>query len=576
MSALLDGRIFILAEMAGAHAGDPAQAGRIIEAAAAGRADAVKIHLFTPSEVAVPSFSYYPLYEKQQIAPETWRALTAQAHGLGLEVFADVFGEESAAAALAYGADGLKIHAADVTNVGLLTAVGRSGKPVLLSVAGSTWIETSEAIAALRAAGQDTIVLMHGFQGYPTALQDSALRRIEALRSKFGLPVGYASHVDGGGAEAGTLPLMAAAAGADVLEVHLTLDRAAQGPDYQSSLDPAPFAAMVAQVRALEPALGSRSLELGAEELQYRKLHKKWLVTTRELSAGETIAADAIALKRTDQPPAGHAVRAREVVGRQTARPLAAHSTVAARDLRTRVAATLACRSESSRLYGKPLQPVGDRPIIQHLIDRLRQVPAIDEIVLAISEGPSHHEYIRYAERQGLRYIVGSEKDVLSRLIQAADLAEATIAVRTTTENPYVYWENLDRLIADHIEQGADLTVTEHLPLGAFLEVISVDALRRSHTHGEDRHRSEFCVSFIVENPALFDIRRVPAPAEVVGPDLRLTVDTPWDLIVMRKIWSALQREGHLITIAEIVRFLREHPEIAGLNAGENTVYLWK
>ncbi len=382
--------------------------------------------------------------------------------------------------------------------------------------------------------------------------------------------------MDGALGEAVLLPALAAAAGADVLEVHLTVDRAAQGSDHQSSLDPEPFAAMVARVRALEPSLGPRSLDLSEEELKYRQVHKKWLVTTRPLEAGAIVVADAIALKRTDARLPGHAVQARDVVGRQTTRAVPADSALGSSDLRTKVVATLACRSESSRLYGKPLQPVGDRPIIQHLIDRLRRVRAIDEIVLAISEGPSVGVFTDYAEREGLAYVVGPEKDVLGRLILAADHVGADIVVRATTENPYVYWENLERLIHDHIEQGADLTVTEHLPFGAFLEVISVEALRRAHRHGEDRHRSELCTLFIAENPGLFKIRRIPAPPEVDAPDLRLTVDDPQDLVVVRTLWNALHREGHLITIPEIVQFLREHPEVAGLNAGAHALYHYK
>lgn len=576
MSVVGDGRVFIVAEMAGAHGGDPERAAQIIAAAAAARADAIKIHLYTPSELAVPSFSYYTLYENLQLSPATWRDLISIAHGLGLQVFADVFGLESIESARSFGIDGFKVHTADVANPDLLEIVGRSNRPVLLSVGGSTWIETAEALSVLRAADAAAIVLMFGFQAYPTPLENSYLRRIDALRSKFGLPVGYASHVDGGLEEAVLLPVLAAAAGADVIEVHLTIDRAAERPDHQSSLDPEPFAAMVARVRALDPLLGPRSLDLSAEELRYRQLHKKWVVATRPLALGEIVLADAIALKRTDDPPRGRAVHSRDVVGRQTTRAVASESAIGPSDLRTKVAATLACRAESIRLYGKPLQLVGDRPIVQHLIDRLRQVSAIDEIVLAISEGPSVGVFTDYAEREGLAYIIGPEKDVLGRLILAADHVRANIAVRSTTENPYVYWENLDGLIHAHIEEGADLTVTEHLPFGAFLEVISVEALRRAHRHGEDRHRSELCTLFIAENPGLFKVRRIPAPPEVHAPDLRLTVDDPQDLIVVRTLWSALQREGHLITISEIVQFVREHPEVVARSVGEPALYLWK
>ncbi len=576
MTVLAPDRLFIIAEMAGAHAGDAERAARIIDAAADAGADAVKVHLYTPDELAVPSFSYYPLYQQLQFAPEVWQRLVAQAHARGLQVVADVFGVDSANAAVGYGIDGFKVHTADVTNRGLLERLGASGRPILVSVGGSTWVETAEALTTLRDAGAETLVLMPGFQGYPTALEHSFLRRIQALRAKFQLPVGYASHADGGSDEAGWLPVLAAAAGADVIEVHVTVDREARGPDYQSSFDPAPLASVVQRLRAFTPALGPATLDLSDAERHYRAVHKKFVVATGPLHPGDVVTADHIGLKRTGEPPTGQALDVHGVLGRRLTREVATHAALVPADLRARVVATLACRAESGRLYGKPMQPVGDRPIIQHLIDRLRRVPIIDDIVLAISDGPSRAVFIDYAERQGLKYVVGPEKDVLGRLIMAADAAGADIAIRTTTENPYVYWENLETLVREHIELGMDLTVTEKLPLGAFLEVISVSALKRSHAFGEDRHRSELCTLFIAENPGVFGIRRVPAPPEVEGPDLRLTVDTPQDLMLVRALWSALTKPGHLITIEDIVAHLRAHPDLARLNAGENTLYLWK
>jgi spore coat polysaccharide biosynthesis protein SpsF len=222
------------------------------------------------------------------------------------------------------------------------------------------------------------------------------------------------------------------------------------------------------------------------------------------------------------------------------------------------------------------MQLVGDRPILHHLIRQLRRVQALDEIVLAISEGPSQSIFIDFAKKEGLPYVIGPEKDVLGRLIMAADAVGADIALRTTTENPYIYWENIDELIRLHVENNADLTVTEKLPLGAFLEIISVDALRKSHRHGEDRHRSELCSLFIAENPDLFTIQRLDVPPEFQRPDIRLTVDTPQDLIVVREIWSALHQKDELIRLADIIKFLDAHPEISQFNAGENTLYLWK
>jgi spore coat polysaccharide biosynthesis protein SpsF len=240
-----------------------------------------------------------------------------------------------------------------------------------------------------------------------------------------------------------------------------------------------------------------------------------------------------------------------------------------------KVAATLACRAESSRLYGKPLQNVGGRPILSNLIDQLRRVKSIDEIVLAISEGPSRYVFIDYAENNGLPYIIGDQKDVLGRLIKAADHVGADIAVRDTTENPYLYWENLDELIRLHIDNAADLTVTERMPLGVGAEIISVSALKRAHRDGEDRHRSELCSLYIAENPQKFKIQRIPPPKHIERPDYRLTVDNPEDLIVVRRLWDELHQTGP-VTVERIVAYLDDHPELAAFNRTEGTLYIWK
>jgi len=510
------------------------------------------------------------------MASEVWADLVDHAHNSGLKVFADVFGIDSAVMMHSLNIDGFMIHAADVANEPLLQYIASLGKLVLLSAGGSSWIEIAEAVSFLKSSGADSIVLMHGFQGYPTALANASLRRIELLRMKYDLKIGFASHVDGGSMESVTLPLLAAASGADVLEVHLTLDREKKGLDYYSSLNPDNFAEMVRSIRCMESAFGERSLKMSEEEIEYRLRHRKWMVATRDIDAGTILQAGDVALKRVENPPHGRPVSFDMAVGHKTTCPISRYSPIKLGDLQMKVAATLACRAESTRLYGKPMQLVGARPIIQHLVDRLRQAKSIDEIVLAISDGPSSSVFVDFAEKQGLRYVVGPEKDVLGRLIMAADSVQADIVLRTTTENPYIYYENIDDLIRMHIENNADLTVTEKLPLGAFLEVITLNSLKTAHMYGEDRHRSEFCTLFIAENPDIFTIQKILPPQKLQRPEIRLTVDTPYDLILVRTIWDALNKGGHIITIEEIIDYLDLHPDIAGINRGEKTLYLWK
>ncbi|MFA5097247.1 MAG: acylneuraminate cytidylyltransferase [Candidatus Margulisiibacteriota bacterium] len=239
--------------------------------------------------------------------------------------------------------------------------------------------------------------------------------------------------------------------------------------------------------------------------------------------------------------------------------------------------AVLACRLESTRLFGKPMQLINDMPIILHLISRLRKAKKLDEIVLAISDEPGQHVFIDLAKKNGLRYVIGDQKDVLGRLIKGGDLAKTDIVVRTTTENPYVYWENLDELISLHIKNSADITVTEHLPLGAFLEVISLSAMKRAHNDGEDRHRSELCTLYISENPDKFKIQKIKAPEKLCRADIRLTVDTPQDLILVRTIWEKLHAKDPLFSISDIIELFEKEPGLKEINASNNqTLYLWK
>ena len=97
--------------------------------------------------------------------------------------------------------------------------------------------------------------------------------------------------------------------------------------------------------------------------------------------------------------------------------------------MKRRLVAALACRNQGSRLYGKPLQNLDVEKkirIIDNIVDCLKTLDCIDEIVLGIAEGSENDIYREIAEEKGLRYILGDEMDVLSRLIQCGQLAQAT------------------------------------------------------------------------------------------------------------------------------------------------------
>lgn len=248
-----------------------------------------------------------------------------------------------------------------------------------------------------------------------------------------------------------------------------------------------------------------------------------------------------------------------------------------------RLVAAIACRNQGSRLYAKPLQNLdverGIR-ILDNILACLQSIPSIDEIVLGISEGLENDVFKDIAETKGIQFVVGDQRDVLSRLIQCGERANATDIFRITSESPFLYFEPAEEVWARHLRDGADATFLWNIIDGCGFEIYTLDALRTSHARGSERHRSELCSLYVREHPDEFRVLRVEAPPELARKDIRLTVDYPEDLVVCRAAYGALRKLAPRIPVAEIVRFLDAHPRLLELvapytEAGYATMDLW-
>lgn len=248
-----------------------------------------------------------------------------------------------------------------------------------------------------------------------------------------------------------------------------------------------------------------------------------------------------------------------------------------------RLVAAIACRNQGSRLYGKPIQNLdvenGTR-IIDNIIDCLRTIDCIDEIVLGISEGVENDIYKIIAEEKGLRYVVGDQIDVLARLVKCGQLAGATDIFRVTSESPFPYFEPVENLWHRHQDERADATFLDDVIDGCGFEIISLKALEASHTKGDKKHRSELCTLYIREHHQEYKILKPEPPAELVRKDLRLTVDNPEDLAVCRIVFGIFKEQAPRIPVPEIVRFLDANPKLIELlspftEIGYATMYRW-
>ncbi|VVH61804.1 hypothetical protein BSPWISOX_1816 [uncultured Gammaproteobacteria bacterium] len=224
-----------------------------------------------------------------------------------------------------------------------------------------------------------------------------------------------------------------------------------------------------------------------------------------------------------------------------------------------KLVAALACRNQGSRLYGKPLQNLdieNSITILDNIINCLRQVSTIDAVVLGIADGVANDVFVEYANTNNISYIRGNEEDVLARLIQCGDFSDVTDIIRTTSESPFPYFDLIDKAWAQHINNNNDATFLDNVIDGCGFEILSLDALKKSHTEGEDRHRSELCTLYIRENKEKFKIEYIEAPAKLSRKDIRLTVDYPEDLIVCRAVYENFKVFAPNIPLLDVVDYL--------------------
>lgn len=250
--------------------------------------------------------------------------------------------------------------------------------------------------------------------------------------------------------------------------------------------------------------------------------------------------------------------------------------------MKRKLVAAIACRNQGSRLYGKPLQNLDVKngiKIIDNIISCLKSFSIIDEIVLGISEGAENKIFQVIAKEKKLRYVIGDQVDVLSRLIKAGDISDATDIFRVTSESPFLYFDKVEELWIQYQKELLDAIFMDEVIDGCGFEIISLKALRESHKKGNTKHRSELCTLYIRENLNQFKVKKIKPPSHLIRKDLRLTVDNPEDLVVCRAVYNEFSHLAPRIPIDSVVTYLDNNPKLKELTfpfteVGYSTMYI--
>ncbi|MCB1185791.1 NTP transferase domain-containing protein [bacterium] len=224
--------------------------------------------------------------------------------------------------------------------------------------------------------------------------------------------------------------------------------------------------------------------------------------------------------------------------------------------------AILQARLDSSRFPGKVLADLKGRPVIAHIIDRLKSSSELDEVCVAI---PSEHKEDKLAEAlaaMDVTVVRGHASDVLARYIQAAYETKADIVVRATGDNPLVATEVIDQQVSMLAgEPELDYVITEGMSVGLTTETFTLKTLEKLDFLAKHPDHREHVTLYLRRNPGPFVMRRLDPPAELANANYRLTLDTEEDYKVLSAIYDKLYG-GNTIQLKDVFKLLEDDSEL--------------
>lgn len=320
---------YVICELSGNHNGELARALRMMEAAKATGADAVKLQTYTANTITLDHdgdqfrikgglWDGQRLYDLYQEASTPWdwhEALFAKGRELGITVFSSPFDKTAVDLLEGLGAPAYKVASFEVVDLPLVEYIASKRKPMIISTGLANLGEIQEVINTARKGGADGLVVLHCISAYPAPMEDANLRTIPNLAETFGVISGLSDHTMGTAAS-----VAAVALGGSVIEKHFTLARADGGPDSAFSLEPAEFTRLVEDCKATWAALGAIRYDLKGSEAG-NIVYRRSLYVTRDVKAGETLTEANV---RSIRPGYGLAPKhLPEVLGRRASRDLA-------------------------------------------------------------------------------------------------------------------------------------------------------------------------------------------------------------------------------------------------------------
>jgi len=242
--------------------------------------------------------------------------------------------------------------------------------------------------------------------------------------------------------------------------------------------------------------------------------------------------------------------------------------------------ALIAVRLGSSRLPGKATMPIVGKPMIEHMVDRIRRSRHINEIIIATTRLESDDELQATADRLGISCYRGEVNDVLGRLNSAVEQTDADLIVEILGDNPLVHADIIDDVIdfyhAENVDYAANVT-TEYphaspeyakFPVGIRVQVFTPEILTECDRLVTKEEHREHSTSFIYEHPEIFKLAYFEAKGkwnDLHRSDLTFAVNYRENFELVEHIFEKCYPKNENFSLQAALEVFDNNPKLARL-----------
>ena len=231
--------------------------------------------------------------------------------------------------------------------------------------------------------------------------------------------------------------------------------------------------------------------------------------------------------------------------------------------------AIIEARMKSTRLPGKVLMPILGKPMLELLIERIKQAAYVDQIVVATTEYASDDPIEELTKRLNVGCFRGSEDDVLDRVLRASQHYAADIIVEVTGDCPLIEAEKIDQMLRSFQYMDYDFMANRldgSYPPGLGHRIFWRKTLEKVNRLTQDPIDKEHVTLYVWEHPEHFSVYHFQNNLDPKYWNIRLTVDNQEDFDFIRAIFEELYPGNPKFDLYDIIDLLERRPELMEIN----------